>query len=147
MGVLPQCMLRYHHPPPRPGTPRTKHTTPPGPATPQTKHTTPPDQPHHHPPDQAHPPRLSTPPPRTRHTTPPDLAHHPPWTWHTTPPNLAHPPGPATPPPPGSRFQHTVYERPVRILLECILVSLATACKISRVVQLQSHSISFPYVD
>ena len=26
------------------------------------------------------------------------------------------------PPPPGSRLQHTVYERPVRILLECILV-------------------------
>ena len=27
-----------------------------------------------------------------------------------------------TPPPPGSRLQHTVNERPVRILLECILV-------------------------
>ena len=26
------------------------------------------------------------------------------------------------PPPPGSRLQNTVYERPVRILLECILV-------------------------
>ena len=26
-------------------------------------------------------------------------------------------------PPPGSRLQHTVYERPVRILLECILVN------------------------
>ena len=32
------------------------------------------------------------------------------------------PPGPGRPPPPGSRLQHTVYERPVRILLECILV-------------------------
>ena len=33
---------------------------------------------------------------------------------HTRPP----------PPPPGSRLQHTVNERPVRILLECILVLL-----------------------
>ena len=39
------------------------------------------------------------------------------------------PPGPGrtpwtrqTPPPPGSRLQHMVYEWPVRILLECILV-------------------------
>ena len=59
----------------------------------------------------------------------------PPWTRHT-------PPGPGTPPPgsrpprpdppsldspppdqaPPSRLQHTVYEWPVRILLECILV-------------------------
>ena len=28
------------------------------------------------------------------------------------------------PPPPGSRLQHTVYERLVRILLECILVEI-----------------------
>ena len=54
-----------------------------------------------------------TPPPRTRHPPPPEQAHHP--------------PGPDTPPapnttPPGSRLRHTVYERPVRILLECILV-------------------------
>ena len=33
------------------------------------------------------------------------------------------PPGPRrTPPPPGRRLQHTVNERPLRILLECILV-------------------------
>ena len=38
---------------------------------------------------------------------------HPPWS--------RHPPGAGTPPP-GSRLQHTVNERPVRILLECILV-------------------------
>ena len=46
------------------------------------------------------------------------------------PPPQSRPPGPHTPhgpppgtrPPPGSRLQHTVYERPVRILLECILV-------------------------
>ena len=45
------------------------------------------------PPDQGEPPRPGR-PPRTRETTPP----------------------------PGSRLQNTVYERPVRILLECILV-------------------------
>ena len=55
-------------------------------------------------PDQTRPPpRPATPPPRTRHTTPP--ASHP-QTRHT----------------PGSRLQHTVNERTVRILLECILV-------------------------
>ena len=37
-----------------------------------------------------------------------------------TPPGSRHPPGPDTRP--GSRLQHTVNERPVRILLECILV-------------------------
>ena len=37
-----------------------------------------------------------------------------------TPPD--HTPPEQTPLPPGSRLQHTVYERPVRILLECILV-------------------------
>ena len=49
-----------------------------------------------------HPPRAD--PPGTR---PPRSRHHP-------------PPGPDSPP--GSRLQYTVYERPVRILLECILV-------------------------
>ena len=53
------------------------------------------------PPDQAHPPET----------------RHPPGTRQTTPPQTRQ-----TPPPPGSRLQHTVYERPVRILLECILV-------------------------
>ena len=39
----------------------------------------------------------------------------------TRPPlEQTHPSG--TRPPPGTRLQHTVYERPVRILLECILV-------------------------
>ena len=54
--------------------------------------------------------------------------HHPPWT-RQTPPDQADttPLDQADPPqtrqtPPGSRLQHTVYERPVRILLECILV-------------------------
>ena len=40
-----------------------------------------------------------------------------------TPPDQADPPrDQGEPPPPGRRLQHTVYERPVRILLECILV-------------------------
>ena len=68
-------------------------------------------------------------------TTPPPGAD-PPW---SRPPQSRHPPGADTPleqtpphrsrhPPPeqtpqlGSRLQHTVYERPVCILLECILV-------------------------
>ena len=77
---------------------------------PQTRH--PLDQ---GPPDQA-PLRPGT--PQTRHppgpgTTPLDQA---------PPPQNRHHPGRRPPPPPGSRRQHTVNERPVRILLECILV-------------------------
>ena len=41
-----------------------------------------------------------------------------------TPPARENPPRPGRPPPPASRVQNTVYERPVRILLECILVQL-----------------------
>ena len=37
------------------------------------------------------------------------------------PPRQGESPGPGRPPP-GSRLQNTAYERPVRILLECILV-------------------------
>ena len=74
------------------------------------------------PPDQADPP----PPPWTRQGEPPRTRENPPRPGRENPP-----PGPGreTPPdqagrtPPGSRLQHTVNERPVRILLECILVS------------------------
>ena len=59
--------------------------------------------------------------PRTRHPPGPDT---PPDQTHT--PSGADSPGPRTYPPtrhpPGSRLQHRVNERPVRILLECILV-------------------------
>ena len=63
-------------------------------------------------------------PPWTRQT-PPDQADLPrtrqtPWT-RQTPRKQADPPDQADPPW-GSRLQHTVYERPVRILLKCILV-------------------------
>ena len=95
--------------PPGPGThtPRDQAHTPPG-----TRHTHP-LGPGTHPHDQA--------PPGPGTHTPWDQAH-PPRTRHT-------PPGPGTHPSPGpgtlaprSRLQHTVNERPVRILLECILV-------------------------
>ena len=117
--------------------PQSRH--PPGPGTPWTRHTPGPDiPPREDLPDQAHPqpgtppPRPDTPPPWTRH--PPDQTHHPcpgadnpPWTRHI-PPEQTHPPGADTHtpqtmhPPPGTRLRHTVYEWPVLILLECILV-------------------------
>ena len=57
----------------------------------------------------------------------PPRSRYPPWSRH--PPQSRHPqPGPPradtprTRPPPGSRLRDTVNERPVRILLECILV-------------------------
>ena len=59
-------------------------------------------------------------PPPTRQT-PPRPGRHPP-DQADTPPNQADTP-------PGSRLQHTVYERPVRILLECILVLMLDALK------------------
>ena len=77
-------------------------------------------------PPQADPPRPGRPPgtrqtpPRTRQT--PQTRQTPPRTRQTPPRTRQTPPGPGRAPPPGSRLQHTVYERPVRILLECILV-------------------------
>ena len=64
-------------------------------------------------------------PPRTRHPprpdTPPDQAGTP---WDQTPPwDQTTPPGTRHPPPARrSRHRNTVNDRPVRILLECILV-------------------------
>ena len=54
-------------------------------------------------------------------TIPPDQADTP-RTRQAPPLDQADPPGTRQATPPGSRLQHTVYERPVRILLECILV-------------------------
>ena len=106
-GCLPQCMLGCHTP--RPGRhplgpgrhPRRDQADPPGPGTP---------------PDQADPQDQADPPPRDQIDTP-----LPPRT-RETPRDQVPPPGPGRPPP-GSRLQYTIYERPVRILLECILVS------------------------
>ena len=79
------------------------------------------------PPDQADTPREQTPSGPGRH--PPGPGRHPPD--QADPPRPGrHPLGADTPPPgpgrppPGSRLQHTVNERPVRILLECILVKM-----------------------
>ena len=136
--------------PPRPGRhplgpgrpPWDQGETPPDQADPpRTRQTPPQDQgdtplgPGRHPPDQGdtpldqadtprpgrHPPRTRETPPGTRQT-PQDQAD-PPGTRQTPPRDQ----GDTTPQdqgdtPPGSRLQHTVYERPVRILLECILV-------------------------
>ena len=59
------------------------------------------------------PPGRENPSPAGR-TPPPGPGRHPPWDQADT-----------APPPPGRRLQHTVNERPVRVLLECILVDLA----------------------
>ena len=96
-GCLPQCMLGYH--PPRAETPLGGR----------------------HPPSR-HPPGADTPlgaDPPSRHPpgADPPGSRHPPC---SRPPRSRQPPGTDTPPP-GSRRQHTVNERPVRILLECIL--------------------------
>ena len=58
-------------------------------------------------------------PPQTRQT-PPRPGRHP-------PPGPGRHPTPWPSPPPARRLQHTVNDRPVRILLECILVSNGTA--------------------
>ena len=82
------------------------------------------------------------PPPRTRHTPLPRPGTHPPGTRHTPPPQ-SRPPPETRHTPPGSRLQHTVNERPVRILLECILVTshlliISTTC--------WTHSLSFQFL-
>ena len=95
-GCLTQCMLGY--PPPRSRHPPWEQTPP------QTMH-----------PPGSRPPRTSTPldqaTPPTRHLPEAD----------TPPPGRRHPPGKQT-----AALQHTVNERPVRILLECILVLVAS---------------------
>ena len=107
-----------------PGTPpQARQGDPPGRETPPAGRTPPLDQadppgwenppgPGRHPPGPGRPPRLRE-PPQTRQT-PPGPGRHP-------------PPGPGRHPP-GSRLQNTVYERPVRILLKCILVFLFCRC-------------------
>ena len=74
-------------------------------------------------------PRTSHTSPRTRHPK----TSHTPETSHS--PQTRHPPGPGTPPSPGSWLQHTVYERAVRILLECILFSSTSSLVFSVITQ------------
>ena len=63
-------------------------------------------------------------PPRTRQTPPRPGIPPTPRDQGEPPPDQGETPHPdqGEPPPPGRRLQHTVNERPVRILLECILV-------------------------
>ena len=69
-----------------------------------------------------------TPPPHWDQADTPQTIRTPPWDQADPPGPGRHPPGPGRHPPdqadtpPGRRLQHTVNERPVRILLECILV-------------------------
>ena len=76
------------------------------------------------PPDQGEPPWTRQTPPRHQGDPPPRQGE-PPRT-RQTPRTKENPPRPDRPPrpgrPPGRRLQYTVNERPVRILLECILV-------------------------
>ena len=92
---------RNHPPGPR-RTPRTREKPPRTKVNPQTKENPP------LPPDQADPPGPGR--------TPLDQGDPPP------DPRRTHPPRTRQNPPLGRRLQHTVNERPVRILLECILV-------------------------
>ena len=101
--------------------------------------TTPPDQ--ADPPRPGRPPRTRQMPPRTRQMPPQTRQTPTPQTRQTpldqadTPLDQADPPDQADSPPrtrqtpPGSRLQHMVYERPVRILLECILVLVRDFCE------------------
>ena len=111
-------------------------TSPPLEQTPPWEQT-PPEQtpPSRHPPEQTHThPTQSRHPPGSRHTHPPGAdTHTPPKSryppradthTHPPPPRSRYTPPPKQTPPPGSRLRYTVNERPVRILLECILVSI-----------------------
>ena len=92
-----------------------------------TRYPPPPRDQVHPPRDQVHPPGTRYTPPGTRYTppgpgTPPWGQVHPPGTRYTPPPRTRYtPPAPGTPPP-GCKLRNTVNDRPVRILLECILV-------------------------
>ena len=71
------------------------------------------------------PPGTKETPPRDQGEPPLDQGEPPtpPGPRRTPPPGPRRtPPGPRRTPPPGRTLQHTVNERPVRILLECILV-------------------------
>ena len=106
-------------------------TNPPGPDpsgadTPQSRHPPLPSPGSRPPWEQTPPPGADT-TPQSRHP-PPRSGHHPP---EQTPRSRHHPGADTTtphPPPPtqGIRLQHTVNERPVRFLLECILVTCTT---------------------
>ena len=68
------------------------------------------------------PTSLEQTPPGSRH--PPQEQIPPPPSPRADTPGSRPPPGADTTPPPRTRLRHTVNERPVRILLECILVNV-----------------------
>ena len=115
------------HPPWGADTPRSRHTPPPRADNPLPPSRHPPgadapspgaDTPQSRPP-RSRPPWEQMPPPRSR--CPPGA---------DTPPRSRHPPRadiPQEQTPPQSRLRYTVNERPVRILLECILVFFCTS--------------------
>ena len=84
-------------------------------------------------PQEQTPPWEQTRPPRSRHPPPGPDPPRP----GTTPPSGPDPPRSGHPPP-ASRRQHTVNERPVRILLECILVFI---CKLPRLVDVSKSTL------
>ena len=112
-GCLPQCMLGYHPP----GNRHPPGSRPPRADTPQSRHT----HPWNRPPKSRHTPGADTPSPAPEQTHLQEQTHP----QEQTPPRSRHPLGADTSPP-ESRLQHTVNERPVRILLECILVLYGT---------------------
>ena len=102
-------------------TPRRPMRTPPGPGRPPTTNENPPSE------DQGEPPGTRENPPGTRENpptkeNPPRTRENPPRPGRTPPEPGRHPPG-TRDTPPERTLQYTVNERPVRILLECILVS------------------------
>ena len=105
-GVSASVHAGIHNPP------QSRH-----PPSPGSKHTPPGADPPRDPPGSRLP-RADTPP--TRADNPP--SRHPLHSRHPLPPPGADTPREADTPP-GSRLRHTVNERPVRILLECILVT------------------------
>ena len=101
-----------------------------------------PPGPSRHPPRPGRPPWDQADPPRDQ-ADPPGQGRHPPH-----PPDQADtPPGPGrhprdqaeTPTSLGSRLEHTVYERPVHILLECILVKFLSTFKVKRTIVVINH--------
>ena len=108
-GCLPQCMLGYQTPPDQADPLNQADPPRPGRPTPWDQADTPPDQ-------------ADT---SLTRQTPPQTRHPPTQTRHPQPPT---PPRPGRPPP-GSRLQHTVYEQPVRILLEAFLFLIETNAK------------------
>ena len=78
-------------------------------------------------------PPTPQPPNSPRPGRPIEPGRPPPQTRQTPRPGRSQRPDQADPPP-GSRLQHTVYERPVRILLECILVKIVEKTYVRNVV-------------